>query len=63
MYIPLANTQKFVTIQALLNVNKHNVSLLSVELKCNRATIQSIIDSDRPHAVVINDDGSLTLLK
>ncbi len=51
------------SLQELLEVNRRNVTAVSELLGVNRATIRKVIDSDRKHVVLINEDGSYKLLK
>lgn len=61
---PEMQTVEVTTIQELLRCNKHNVKDLASKLEgANRTTINKMINDKRKHHVIVNDDGTFTLLK
>lgn len=64
MRAPKMQTVQVTTVQEMLKcVTNGNHSALAAELEINRGTLRKLVDTDRVHHVLVNDDGSFTLLK
>ena len=51
------------TMQLVLESNRGNESVTSIELGLNRGTLRKMIADKRPNVVLINEDETYTVLK
>ena len=63
MAIPRTKQITVTTMQEVLDSNRGNESVTSIELDINRGTLRSMIADKRENVVLVNHDGSYTLLK
>lgn len=47
------------TIENVMWVYRYNMSHVSELLDMNRGTLRKIIKENRPHTIIVNDDGTL----
>lgn len=63
MAIPKTKQITVTTVQDVLISNRGNQFGTAEELNINRGTLRDMIADERPNIVIINDDGSYTVLK
>ena len=63
MAMPKTKQITVTTMQDVLTGNRGNQWGTAEELNVNRGTLRKMIEDKRPNVVLINEDGSYTLLK